>query len=306
MMKPSGSFLSDHNSAVSALFRDPLQLSYLFVKNINMELVLSKDSLALYLRDIERFPILKREEEYALAVRFREHNDLDAAKTLVTSNLRFVVKVAGEYRRFGFKIHDLIQEGNIGLMMAVKKFDPYRGIRLLSYAIHWIRAYIHNFTMKTWSIVKIGTTEAQRVLFSKLRGLRSSSLNSKEIAESLNVKESEVISMEERLANQDISLDAPLSDDSGQSRIEMIEDERPDQEEMFASLRESEYLQSKVHAALAGLSEKESFIVKNRLMSDEPLTLQGIGDKFGISRERARQIESATIKKLKALLIDES
>ena len=112
--------------------------------------------------------------------------------------------------------------------------------------------------------------------------------------------------MEERLANQDISLDAPLSDDSGQSRIEMIEDERPDQEEMFASLRESEYLQSKVHAALAGLSEKESFIVKNRLMSDEPLTLQGIGDKFGISRERARQIESATIKKLKALLIDES
>lgn len=301
MMKPSGSFLSGHSSAAPALFRDPLQLSYLFVKNINMELVLSKDSLALYLRDIERFPILKRDEEYALAVRFREHNDLDAAKTLVTSNLRFVVKVAGEYRRFGFKIHDLIQEGNIGLMMAVKKFDPYRGIRLLSYAIHWIRAYIHNFTMKSWSLVKIGTTEAQRVLFSKLRGLRSSSLNSKEIAESLNVKESEVTSMEERLANQDISLDAPL-DDSGQSRIDMIEDERPDQEEIFASLRESEYLQSKVHAALAGLSEKESFIVKNRLMSDEPLTLQGIGDKFGISRERARQIESATIKKLKGLL----
>lgn len=273
-----------------------------FVKFIHMELVISKDSLALYLREIERFSILKRDEEYALAVRYREHNDLEAAKTLVTSNLRFVVKVAGEYRGLGFKIHDLIQEGNIGLMMAVKKFDPYRGIRLLSYAIHWIRAYIHNFTMKSWSMVKIGTTEAQRVLFSKLRGLRSSSLNSKEIAEHLNVKESEVTSMEERLANPDLSLDAPLSDDSGQSKMDMIEDERPDQEELFASLRESEYLQSKVHKALAGLSEKESFIVKNRLMSDEPLTLQGIGDKFGISRERARQIEAATIKKLRGLL----
>src|SRR4030066_2494712 len=223
MMKPSGSFLSDHSSSVPALFRDPLQLSYLFVKNVDMEHLLAKEALALYLRDIESFHILKREEEYALAVRFREHNDLEAAKTLVTSNLRFVVKVAGEYRSFGFKIHDLIQEGNIGLMMAVKKFDPYRGIRLLSYAIHWIRAYIHNFTMKTWSILRIGPTEAQRVLFSKLRGLRPSSLNSKEIAESLNVKESEVTSMEERLANHDVSLDAPLLDDSEKRRLEMIE-----------------------------------------------------------------------------------
>ena len=267
-----------------------------------MELVLSKDSLSIYLREIERFPILKRDAEYALAVRYREHNDLEAAKALVTSNLRFVVKVAGEYRGVGFKMHDLIQEGNIGLMMAVKKFDPYRGIRLLSYAIHWIRAYIHNFIMKSWSIVKIGTTEAQRVLFSKLRGLCSSSINSKEIADSLNVKESEVTSMEERLANPDVSLDAPLFDDSGQSGIDFCEDSRPNQEELLSALRESEGLRNKVGKALAGLSEKELYIAEKRLMADEPVTLQDIGNKFGVSRERARQIEAATIKKLKAHL----
>ena len=267
-----------------------------------MELVVSKDSLTLYLKEIERFRILMRDEEYALAVRYREYNDLEAARTLVTSNLRFVVKVAGEYRRFGYKMHDLIQEGNIGLMMAVKKFDPYRGIRLLSYAIHWIKAYINNFVMKSWSIVKIGTTEAQRVLFSKLRGLRSSAVDSREIADSLNVKESEVISMRERLATPDVSLDLPVSDENRQSRVEMIEDGSPNQEEMFLSLRESEILRNKVGEALKNLSEKESFIVKNRLMADEPLTLQDIGDKFGISRERARQIEAATIKNLKELL----
>lgn len=267
-----------------------------------MELVVSKDSLALYLKEIEKFPILRRDEEYALAVRYREHNDLMAARTLVTSNLRFVVKVAGEYRRFGYKMHDLIQEGNIGLMMAVKKFDPYRGIRLLSYAIHWIKAYMNNFVMKTWSIVKIGTTEAQRVLFSKLRGLKSTLMGSKEIAESLNVRESDVVSMEERLANPDVSLDLHMSDENEQSRVDMVEDSSPNQEEIFSSLRESELLRDKVHKALKNLSEKESFIVKNRLMADEPLTLQDIGDRFGISRERARQIESATIKKLKALL----
>ena len=281
---------------------EPLPFGYFFVKLLCMELVVSKDSLTLYLKEIERFRILMRDEEYALAVRYREYNDLEAARTLVTSNLRFVVKVAGEYRRFGYKMHDLIQEGNIGLMMAVKKFDPYRGIRLLSYAIHWIKAYINNFVMKSWSIVKIGTTEAQRVLFSKLRGLRSSAVDSREIADSLNVKESEVISMRERLATPDVSLDLPVSDENRQSRVEMIEDGSPNQEEMFLSLRESEILRNKVGEALKNLSEKESFIVKNRLMADEPLTLQDIGDKFGISRERARQIEAATIKNLKELL----
>lgn len=275
-----------------------------FVKFHPMELVLSKDSLSIYLRDIERFPILKKEEEFALAVRYREHNDLSAARSLVTANLRFVVKVAREYTGLGYKVHDLIQEGNIGLMMAVKKFDPYRGIRLLSYAIHWIRAYINNFIMKSWSMVKIGTTEAQRVLFSKLRGLRSSSLDSKEIAETLNVKESEVISMGERMSCHDLSLDAPVSDDSSQRRIDLVVDDTPNQEELFVSLRESESLQDKVHKALSGLSEKESYIVKQRLMAEEPVTLQEIGDKFGISRERARQIEASTIKKLRGLLND--
>lgn len=268
-----------------------------------MKLAISKDSLAIYLREIERLPLLRREEELALAVRYREHNDLEAARTLVTSNLRFVVKIAGEYRRIGFKMHDLVQEGNIGLMMAVKKFDPYRGIRLLSYAIHWIRAYIHNFIMKSWSIVKIGTTEAQRILFSKLRGLRPSMLSSKEIADSLGVKESEVISMEERLANPDISLNAPIAEDSDYNRIDLVEDGMPNQEELLSAVRESDLLRNKVHKALAGLSEKETFIVKNRIMADEPITLQDIGDKFGISRERARQIEAAAMKKLRQAII---
>lgn len=277
---------------------------FFFAKFPFMELTLSKDSLSIYLRDIERFPILRKEEEYALAVRYRESDDLQAARTLVTSNLRFVVKIAGEYTGLGFKKLDLIQEGNIGLMMAVKKFDPYRGIRLLSYAIHWIRAYMNNFIMKSWSLVKIGTTEAQRVLFSKLRGLKSSDLDSREIAEILNVKESEVIAMRERLAGKDISLNAPLSDDSDQNRIDYIEDCAPNQEELVLSLRETEHLRSRVHKALSGLSEKEAFIVKNRITADEPMTLQDIGDKFGISRERARQIEAATIKKLRELLSD--
>ncbi len=281
-----------------------LRSAFFFVKFHSMELVLSKDSLSIYLREIDRFPILKKEEEFALAVRYREHNDLSAARSLVTANLRFVVKVAREYTGLGYKVHDLIQEGNIGLMMAVKKFDPYRGVRLLSYAIHWIRAYINNFIMKSWSMVKIGTTEAQRVLFSKLRGLRSSSLDSKEIAETLNVKESEVVSMGERMSCHDLSLDAPIGDDSGHSRIDLVEDGTPNQEELFVSLRESEGLQDKVHKALSGLSEKESYIVKQRLMAEEPVTLQEIGDKFGISRERARQIEVATIKKLRGLLND--
>lgn len=270
-----------------------------------MEIAISKDSLSIYLREIERFPILKRDEEHALAIRYRVYNDLAAAHSLVTSNLRFVVKVAGEYRRLGLKMQDLIQEGNIGLMMAVKKFDPYRGIRLLSYAIHWIRAYIHNFIMKSWSLVKIGTTEAQRILFSKLRGLRSSTLDSREIANSLNIKESEVLSMEERLANPDISLDAPLSENSEQSRIEMLEDSSPNQEELLDAVRREGEVKAKVERALKGLSEKEAFIVKSRLMADEPVTLQEIGDKFGISRERARQIEAGAIKKLRKAMSDE-
>jgi RNA polymerase sigma-32 factor len=267
-----------------------------------MDLVVSRDSLSLYLKEIERFPVLRREEEYALAVRYREYNDLEAARTLVTSNLRFVVKVAREYTGIGLKLHDLIQEGNIGLMMAVKRFDPYRGIRLLSYAIHWIRAYIHSFIMKSWSLVKIGTTGAQRVLFSKLRGLRPSSLDSREIAETLNIKESEVISMGERLANRDLSLDAPLGEDSGQSKVDLIEDANPNQEEVLISIGESEDVRNRVHQALKGLSEKEAYIVENRLMADEPLTLQEIGERFGISRERARQIEAGAIKKLTGLL----
>ena len=266
--------------------------------------MLSKDSLSLYLREIEKFPILRKEEEYALAVRYRESNDLEAARTLVTSNLRFVVKVAGEYGRLGLKMQDLIQEGNIGLMMAVKKFDPYRGIRLLSYAIHWIRAYIHNFIMKSWSLVKIGTTEAQRILFSKLRGLMSSNLDSREIAKTLNIKESEVLSMGERLANPDISLDAPLTRESEQSRTEMLEDGSPSQEEILIDLRESESLKNRVRKAMAVLSEKEAYIVKNRIMTDEPVTLQEIGDRFGISRERARQIEAGAVKKLKKAMAD--
>ena len=261
-------------------------------------------TLDIYIAEINRFPILTAEEEFKLAVAFKKDNSMEAAETLVVSNLRFVVKIAHEYRSYRVKLADLIQEGNIGLMHAVKKFDPYKGYRLISYAVWWIRAYIQNYVIKTWSIVKIGTTQAQRKLFFKMSQTRKqletiSKRNPEfgEIAASLGVKKWEVEEMDIRMG-QDISLDACVSEDNDSTLGDRLVHEGEDQESALIKKEERALVQRNIAGALAMLTEKESFIVKNRLMADNPMTLQEIGEHYNFTRERARQIESQAIKKL--------
>ncbi|MBM4347099.1 MAG: RNA polymerase sigma factor RpoH [Deltaproteobacteria bacterium] len=265
-----------------------------------------KNSLETYLVQINQFPLLTPEQEFDLAVRYRKHNDISAAHELITSNLRFVVKVALEYKSYGVKLLDLIQEGNIGLMMAVKKFDPYKGNRFISYAIWWIRAYMQNFIIKTWSLVKIGATQAQKKLFYKIgkvrKELESDPENEKRyerLAKDLDVPKEDLIEMEQRMASRDLSLDAPFDEGKDLTHLDLLQEESPSQEEMLALEQEKEIREREVQKALKRLSEKEVFIIKNRIMSDEPLTLQEIGSHLKLSRERVRQIESEALKKLK-------
>jgi len=267
------------------------------------------DSLTLYLSEIRKFPLLSEEEEHRFAVRFFEEKDLEAAHALITANLRFVVKVAAEYRHYGMKMLDLVQEGNIGLMMAVRKFNPYKGIRLISYAVWWIRAYIQNHIVSAWSLLKIGTTQAQRKLFFKLREARDAirRLGDGEddlhaTALSLNVTDQEVVEMEQRLHGE-TSLDAEIPGGDGFTLLENLADDRMNQEEALSEFQEGQQLRRQVAHAVAGLNEKERFIVEKRISADEPLTLQEIATHFSISRERVRQIEEAALKKMKTALL---
>ena len=265
-----------------------------------------KNSLETYLVQINQFPLLNQEEEFKLAVRYRKHNDIEAAHKLITSNLRFVVKVAFEYKSYGVKLLDLIQEGNIGLMMAVKKFDPYKGYRFISYAIWWIRAYIQNFIIKTWSLVKIGTTQAQKKLFYKIgkvrKALESNGENEKKyelLAHDLDVTKEDIIEMEQRMSSRDLSLDAPFDESQELTHRELLKEESPNQEEAFAQEEEKKIREHEVQDAMRRLNEKEVYVLQNRIMAEEPLTLQQIGDHLKLSRERVRQIESEALKKLK-------
>ncbi len=268
-----------------------------------------KNPLETYLMQINQFPLLTPEEEFELAVRYRKYNDIKAAQKLITSNLRFVVKVAFEYKSYGVKMLDLIQEGNIGLMMAVKKFNPYKGYRFISYAIWWIRAYIQNFIIKSWSLVKIGTTQAQKKLFYKIGKVRKaleSDLADKDedekyelIAKDLDVSEEDIIEMEQRMSSRDLSLDTPFDDDQELTHLELIQEDSPNQEEALAEEEERRIREMQIQNAMKKLNEKELYVIKNRIMADEPLTLQEIGNHLKLSRERVRQIESEALKKLK-------
>lgn len=277
--------------------------------------LVTADTLDRYVSEINRYKLLSREDEYELAVRFSKDQDLDAAHEMVTANLRFVVKVAHEYKGYGLRLLDLIQEGNIGLMMAVKKFEPKRGFRLISYAVWWIRAYMQNFVLKSWSLVKIGTTQAQRKLFYKLRGTQaqiakmegrqhedSPRADPAAVAKALNVDVSEVVEMDQRLSARDFSLDQEIGDDSKLSFVDRLTDDSALQDETAAKSQSDYRLKDRVANALKTLNEKERYIVEKRLMADEPLTLREIGERFKISRERARQIEANVIKKVKKLL----
>ena len=270
-----------------------------------MEVPAVTGTLDLYMAEINRFAILTADEEFRLAVRLKKFNDMEAAEKLVVSNLRFVVKIAHEYRNYGIKLADLVQEGNIGLMHAVKKFDPYKGYRLISYAVWWIRAYIQNFIIKSWSLVKIGTTQAQRRLFFKLSQARRrlETLSDKnpefaEIAESLGVKPEEIAEMETRMSSRDLSLDANVNDDGESTHMDYLSYDGEDQETALIRKEERELVQQNITGALAVLNEKETYIIRNRVMADTPQTLQEIGDRYHITRERARQIEKQALRKL--------
>ncbi|MBJ6726609.1 RNA polymerase sigma factor RpoH [Geomesophilobacter sediminis] len=274
---------------------------------MNLSMPVPVDNLTLYLAEINRFPLLSAEEEHDLALKFRREGDLEAAHRLITANLRFVVKIAGEYRSYGMKMLDLIQEGNIGLMMAVRKFDPMKGVRLISYAVWWIRAYIQNHIISAWSLLKIGTTQAQRKLFFKLNQAKQAimSLTGEEdlhaTALSLDVKDGEAQEMEQRMRGE-LSLDAQMFEGEGATFLESLPDLRQNQEEMLAEHEESVVLEQGVAAALKLLNEKERYVIEHRVTADNPMTLQEIADHFSISRERVRQIEEGALKKMKRLL----
>ncbi|MDD2336737.1 MAG: RNA polymerase sigma factor RpoH [Geobacteraceae bacterium] len=266
------------------------------------------DNLQKYFAEIRNFRVLAPEEEYQLAVKFYEEKDLEAAHTLVTSNLRFVVKIAGEYRAYGMKMLDLIQEGNVGLMMAVRKFNPYKGFRLISYAVWWIRAYIQNYIISTWSLLKIGTTQAQRKLFFKLKQAKNAVKNMfgeddvPAASLSLDVKESEYLEMEQRLRG-DFSLDSEMVAGEGYTMLDSLADDRMNQEELFAENQSAAILEREVSQAVSRLNEKERFVIERRVSAEDPMTLQEIADHFSISRERVRQIEEGALKKMKSLLM---
>jgi RNA polymerase sigma-32 factor len=264
--------------------------------------------------EVQRHPVLAPEEEHALAVRYRETGDVDAAYKLVASNLRLVVKIAHEYRRTAFQLLDLVQEGNMGLMQAVKKYDPWKGVKLSSYAAWWIRAYIIRFLMENWRMVKLGTTQAQRKLFFNLAKEREKLLargiepTPRLLARNLSVEEKDVEEMAARMASEDLSLDAPLragdDDEARQSRIDRVTasgaappDERIGDEELRRIFRE------KLEAFAKTITdEKERYIFEHRLLppdGEAPLTLQEIGDKFRLTRERARQIEAKLTARLR-------
>ena len=267
------------------------------------------DSFSKYLAEIRLFSILDEQEEYQLAVRLYEKEDLDAAQTLITSNLRFVVKIASEYRNYGIKMLDLVQEGNIGLMLAVRKFNPYRGFRLITYAVWWIRAQIQSYIVSSWSLLKIGTTQAQRKLFFKLnqaqnaiRRMTGGVDDLSATASSLSVAESDVEEMEQRMMGE-VSLDTELVFGEGGTMLDSLVDERPNQECQLADLEEQQVLRRSIAEAVSKLGEKEQYIVKQRITSEEPMTLQEIAEHFSISRERVRQLEENALKKIKKKLI---
>jgi RNA polymerase sigma-32 factor len=269
-----------------------------------------RDPLASYMAEVHRHALLTREEETALARKYRETGDVKAAYRLVASNLRLVVKLAHEYHRNPMSLLDLVQEGNIGLMQAVKKFDPERGVKLASYAAWWIRAYILRYIMDNWKMVKLGTTEAQRKLFFKLRQEQERLVNQgleatpKLLAERLNVTEQDVVDMDQRLGHDEMSLDAPMraGDEDSQSRGDTLPAQAPAADETLGNDQLRKLFKDKLGTFAQTLSEKEKFLFEKRLIADEPLTLADIGAAWGVSRERARQVEAALIARMRTYM----
>jgi len=257
--------------------------------------------LSRYLSEIRKFPLLAPEEEYMLAKRWKEHEDSEAARKLVTSHLRLVAKIAMGYRGYGLPVSEIVAEGNVGLMQAVKRFDPERGFRLATYAMWWIRASIQEFILRSWSLVKIGTTSDQKKLFFNLRKAKNK-INAIEegdltpehvatLADQLGVSETELVNMNRRLSAPDSSLNAPLRIDGDAEWQDWLPDDTIDQETRLAESEEVDERRALLNAALGELPEREREIIRARRLQDDPATLEELSHKFGISRERVRQIE---------------
>jgi RNA polymerase sigma-32 factor len=268
----------------------------------------SEGNLSIYLQEIKKFPILSAEEEYMLAKRYKEHGDTEAAHKLVTSHLRLVAKIAMGYRGYGLPVTDLISEGNVGIMQAVKKFDPERGFRLATYAMWWIRAQIQEYVLHSWSLVKIGTTAAQKKLFFNLRKLKNqlssidtgnlSPENAREIASRLNVKEAEVLDMDNRLFSGDQSLNVQIGEEGDTEWQDMLVDSNDTQDNILANSNELSFRKKIFEQALEVLNDREKEIISLRKLKDKPVKLEELSKKFNISRERVRQIEEKAFEKL--------
>ncbi len=270
--------------------------------------VASEGGLARYLEEIRRFPMLTHDEEYMLAQRWREHGDTDAAHKLVTSHLRLVAKIAMGFRGYGLPVNELISEGNVGMMQAVKRFEPDRGFRLATYAMWWIRASIQEYILHSWSLVKMGTTAAQKKLFFNLRKLKGQlqaiddgdlpdeTVN--EIARRLDVPAEEVVHMNRRLASSDHSLNAPVRVEGDGEWIDWLAADEEDQEESYARSEELDFRREMLARALDGLNKRERHIFTARRLSEEPQTLEQLSQVYGVSRERVRQIEVRAFEKV--------
>jgi RNA polymerase sigma-32 factor len=270
------------------------------------------DPLSRYLAEIRRFPVLSRDEESEIARRYYKYHNPEDAYKLVIANLRLVVKIANEFARASRNQLDLIQEGNVGLMEAVKNFDPYRGIRFPSYAVWWVRAYIYRYLINNWRLVKIGTTQAQRKLFFNLRKeserleAEGFTAQPKFLAQRMGVKESEVREMQERMAQSEVSLDAPIGPEDDTRLGEALPDASWDPEETTSRAEWRNFAHDKVQQFAATLKDKELEIFRTRLLAEDPPTLQEVGARFGISRERVRQIESRLKRRLKEFLKEQA
>ncbi len=273
-----------------------------------LPMVVSESNLSRYLQEIRTFPMLEPDQEYMLAKRWREHGDTEAAHQLVTSHLRLVAKIAMGYRGYGLPVSELISEGNVGMMQAVKRFEPDRGFRLATYAMWWIRAAIQEYILHSWSLVKMGTTAAQKKLFFNLRKLKGqlqaieegdlSPENVKKIATELSVSEEDVINMNRRLAAPDHSLNAPLKIDGDGEWQDWLVDESDSQEIVLAEQQELSKRRKLLDHAMKSLNARERHILTERRLKDEPTTLEDLSKEYGISRERVRQIEVRAFEKL--------
>ncbi len=284
--------------------------------SFSLPVISQNGGLHSYLREIQTFPMLEREEEFMLAKRWREYDDTEAAHQLVTSHLRLVAKIARRYQGYGLPLADMISEGNVGLMRAVKGFDPDRGFRLATYAMWWIRAAITEYVLRSWSMVKIGTVAAQKKLFFGLRKIKDklkiidagelSPEQTAQIAEAMDVPEADVTVMNRRLTAGDVSLNAPLTGEDATEHLDLLVDDRADQETLLQESEEGQLRSRMLTTALKTLKDRERHIITERRLKEEPSTLEDLAKIYGISRERVRQIEVRAFEKLQKTMLQDA